>query len=286
MEPAATLSTLLRNAEPVLAAAGIDTARLDAEVLLASVVGTDRSGLYARLRDPADARSTRFHELVARRARREPLAYIVGHKEFYSLDFIVAPSVLIPRPETEHLVEVAVAHVAQRPHPRICDIGTGSGCIAVALACALPQARIVASDISLPALRVARQNAVRHEVGDRVRFVAASVLDAVRGGFDAIVSNPPYLSPADTRSPELDWEPESALTAGPSGLDMVAAIVAAAPALLAPGGLLAVEIGAGQDVDAMALARAAGLESVTVTPDLAGIPRVLIGYGVRRAAAL
>lgn len=279
MDPAPTLATLLRNAEPVLAAAGIDTARLDAEVLLASVVGTNRSGLYARLHDPVDGCAVRFRELVERRARREPLAYILGHKEFHSLDFIVDPAVLIPRPETEHLIDAVVAHLGDRP-ARICDVGTGSGCIAVTLARVLPRCRVVAADISRPALRVARQNARRNGVSDRVRFVAADLLRGFAGKFDVIVSNPPYLRSTDARSPELDWEPQAALQAGASGLDAVAPLIASARALMKPGALLAIEIGAGQDANAMALARAAGLQSVSMQSDLAGIPRVLIGYKI------
>jgi release factor glutamine methyltransferase len=149
--------------------------------------------------------------------------------------------------------------------------------VAVALARALPSATVIASDISLPALRVARRNAERHGVAGRMLFVGANLLDAFAGRFDAIVSNPPYLCPGDQRSPELDWEPQAALVAGPKGLDAIVGLIGAAPALLAPKGLLAIEIGAGQDAGAMACARAAGLESVTVVPDLAGIPRVLVG---------
>lgn len=283
MDAAPRLSALLRDGAARLAAAGIDTARLDAEVLLAAVLGTDRSGLYARLRDAATAAgAASFERSIIRRAGREPLAYILGHKEFYSLDFIVDPAVLIPRPETELLVETVLAHLGDRRNVRIGDVGTGSGCIAIALARALTGARLVASDTSRRALRVARQNAARHDVLDRIDFVAADLLDALNGTFDVIVSNPPYLRPGAARAPELDWEPPSALLAGARGLDAVGRLVSAAPPLLAPGGLLAVEIGAGQDADAMALARAAGLSAVAVTPDLAGIPRVLVGYPVRR----
>lgn len=276
-----TTSALLNAAERTLAAVGIDTARLDAEVLLAETISTNRAGLYARLRDPiSDAVRQRFEERVTRRAQREPLAYIVGRKEFYSLDFAVSPAVLIPRPETEHLIETTVGFLRDHPSPRICDVGTGSGCIAVALAHALPTARVVAVDISTPALRLARGNAERHDVGDRIHFVAGDLLRPLgnAGGFAAIVSNPPYLRPHDGRSPELDWEPQSALTAGDDGLSAIRALVATAPAMLEKGGMLAVEIGAGQSADAVALARAAGLESVSVNPDLAGIPRVLVGY--------
>lgn len=279
MDGAPTLSALLRRTERRLAAVGIDTARLDAEVLLSTAVGTDRSGLYARLRDAAAAAvAERLDELVARRERREPLAYIFGHKEFYSLDFVVGPAVLIPRPETEHLVETAVAYLADRPGVRIGDVGTGSGCVAVALAHALPAAMIVASDVSRPALRIAQENAKRHHVDRRICFVAGDLLNPFTGGFHAIVSNPPYLRPGEGRSPELAWEPQTALAAGTDGMEAIARLIAAAPALLADNGMLAIEIGADQGADAMALARAAGLESVSVQPDLAGLPRVLIGH--------
>jgi release factor glutamine methyltransferase len=273
------LSHLLRAAEQVLATAGITTARLDAEVLLAASLSINRAGLYARLHDlvPEDANDV-FQATIARRAQREPLAYILGRKEFYSLEFSVGPVVLIPRPETEHLVEIAVSYLTDQSSPQICDVGTGSGCVAVALAHALPRATIIATDISRPALRVARENAERHGVGDQVHCVAANLLDAFAAPFDAIVSNPPYLRPRDWRSPELDWEPQAALIAGNDGLDAIIPLIAMASTLLRDHGLLAVEIGADQHADAMAHARAAGFDAVTVQPDLAGLPRVLVAY--------
>src|SRR5262249_29587611 len=153
----------------------------------------------------------------------------------------------IPRPETEQLVDVAVAHVRTQPHPRLCDVGTGSGCVAVALAHSLPQARVVATDISRLALRIARQNAERHRVTERLDFVRGDLLDAFdRIRFDVIVSNPPYLRPDDSRSPEIAWEPHAAFAAGPDGLAAMARLIAVAPRLLADNGLLAIEIGARQ----------------------------------------
>lgn len=286
MGEAPTLSALLRDAERVLGDAGIDTARLDAEVLLGAAAQTNRAGLYARLRDPVhDDIAERFTDLVARRQQREPVAYILGSKEFFGLDFAVNPSVLIPRPETELLVEIAGEHLAQRDAAKICDVGTGSGCIAVALARALPAATIVASDVSQSALRVAHGNAQAHGVAGRISFVEGDLLEMLAGRFDAIVSNPPYLRQGEgTSVPELGWEPLRALEAGADGLSAIRRLVAAAPRLLADEGLLAIEIGATHSDDAMALARAAGLQRAAVKPDLAGLPRVLVGYRVDSAS--
>jgi release factor glutamine methyltransferase len=281
MDRAVTIGDVLRVAERILSSARIRTARLDAEVLLAASLAIDRTRLYACLRDPVNATlGQRFPQLISRRLQREPVAYIVGRKEFCSLEFAVEPGVLIPRPETEHLVEATVARLRQHPHPTICDVGTGSGCVAVAVAHALPAARVLATDISRVALRIARWNAERHEVAGRIRFVAADCLSlfAPAARFAAIVSNPPYLRPVDGHSPELKWEPREALAAGSDGLTVIRELLSGSPALLEDGGFVVVEIGYGQAADAVALARRAGLERVTVDNDLAGIPRVLIAH--------
>lgn len=281
-----TAAALLGAASARLAAAGSETARLDAEVLLAHALGTGRSGLYARLRDEIDgAAAVRFDALLARRARREPVAYLTGEQEFWSLPFAVTPDVLIPRPETELIVSTAAR---ARPRPErhaggadapfaILDLGTGSGCLAVALAREWPDARVTAVDLAPAALEVARRNADRHGVGARIAFLAGDLYAPLPAGasFDLIVSNPPYLALGDAASPEVAFEPRAALFAGADGLAVIRRLIAGAPARLRPGGMLLVEIGQGQADAVLALAAAAGLRA-RAEPDLAGIPRLLV----------
>lgn len=269
-------AALLGGAAPRLAAAGIDSARLDAELLLAHALGIDRTRLFARLREavPAGAAEA-FAALLERRLRREPLAYLTGEQEFWSLRFAVTPAVLIPRPETELLVELAQR---LQPAPRqVLDVGTGSGCIAVALARELPRAQLTAVDLSAEALAVARRNAAAHGVAPRIEFAAGDVYAGLppAAAFDLIVSNPPYLAPGDAASPEIDFEPRTALYAGDDGLDVVRRLLADAGARLRPGGHILIEIGQGQADAVLALAAGAGLRDATVAPDLAGIARVL-----------
>ena len=276
-----TAGRLLRNAERQLAAAGIDTARLDAEVLLAWALGASRATLYARLGDPvAPSAESRFAAAAERRARREPVAYITGTHEFWSLAFTVNSAVLIPRPETERLVEIVCGLAARsiRPPAAILDIGTGSGCIAVTLAHEIPGARLTAIDRSSDALAVARRNAMAHAVADRIDFAGGDLYAAVAAGqvFDVIVSNPPYLAPGDVVAPELAFEPSSALLAGADGLAVIRRLIAGGREHLRAPGWLVMELGAGQDAIVAGLARAAGFADVAIEPDLAGIPRVLV----------
>lgn len=275
----ATASELLRGAADRLAAAGIETARLDAEVLLALALQTDRSGMYGRLGDEvAPDVAQQFEALIDRRVTREPIAYITGEQEFWSLPFAVTPAVLIPRPETESLVD-AVRRAAQADGVQsICDVGTGSGCVAVAVARELPETVVLAVDVSAVALDIAATNAARLGVAQRVTFLQSDLFDALPAStkFDAIVSNPPYCRPNDPLPPELAFEPSEALTAGDDGLDVVRRLIAAAPARLRPAGWLIMELGQGQAEAVRGLAREAGLHSIEVEPDLAGIPRVLI----------
>jgi len=264
-----------------LAAAGCATARLDAEVLLAYACGATRSQMLARLRDPLPpATGARFEVAVARRAAREPVAHIVGRREFWSLDFEVDGNVLIPRPETELLVETAVALVRRRGlrEPRLADVGTGSGCIAVALAAELPEARLWAGDVSAAALTVSCRNAQRLGVAPRIRFAAGDLLEPLRPGapFDVICANPPYVCDEASLPPELAFEPAEALFAGADGLDVIRRLVAEAPGWLARGGALLIEIGQGQADAARALALAAGFAPVEIRDDYAAIPRLLV----------
>lgn len=297
LQPTDTVGALVESGTAALAAAGIPTARLDAEVLLTHACGIDRAALYTRWRSivPTDRRS-RFDSLVARRQKREPLQYIVGHQEFWSLDFAVTPDVLIPRPETELLVELALTKLAQKspvtsrsPVPlgegqdegslRLCELGTGSGCIAVALVRELPHAQVWALDISESALEVAQFNAQRHGVADRIRFLAGDGLSAADGlRFDAIVCNPPYVSSRELQraQPELAWEPRHALDGGPTGLTVIERIVAGAPAYLKERGWLLMEMGADQSPAVEQLAGAVGFSSVSIRADYAGLPRALV----------
>jgi release factor glutamine methyltransferase len=284
-QPTDTVGALVECGTATLAAAGVPTARLDAEVLLAHACGIDRAALHARWRSlvPADYRS-HFDALVVRRQRREPLQYIIGHQEFWSLDFVVTPDVLIPRPETELLVELAVAILSDAapgaPLPlRLCDLGTGSGCIAGALARERPHADIWALDTSEAALGVARFNARRHHLIDHIRFLASDGLSAARGlRFDAIVCNPPYVSSRELQraQAELAWEPRHALDGGPNGLSVIERMVAQAPGYLRETGWLLMEIGAGHGPAVERLARSAGFGSVSIRADYAGLPRALV----------
>lgn len=276
-----TAADLLRDAAAELAASGVSTPRLDAEVLLGAALGVSRAGLYARLPDvPPGEAAVRFAAAMRRRARREPVAYITGVREFWSLPFAVTPAVLIPRPETELLVEAVRATGARA----VCELGTGSGCIAVAVARELPAANVVATDCSVEALTVARRNAATFGVGPRVRFVAGDLFAALdpEARFDAVVSNPPYVPETAVLAPELGWEPAGALRGGSDGLAVIRRLVAEAPARLRKNGWLIVEFGDGQAETVRALAEAAGFESVRLQPDLAGVPRVLVARRGRR----
>jgi release factor glutamine methyltransferase len=259
----------------------VESARLDAEVLLAAACGTDRSTLYARAGEPVPpACHDRLRAMLVRRLAREPLPYIVGRKEFWSLDFVVTPAVLIPRPETELLVELSIETTNRRGSPaRLCDLGTGSGCIAVVLAREVPGAEVWAVDVSEAALAVAATNARQHGVAARIHFMASDLLGALaRPRFDLIVSNPPYVATADLAhsQPELRWEPHAALDGGQAGLETIRRVLAAAPAHLAEGGWLMMEFGADQAAAVTGLARAAGLRDLSVRRDCAGRPRVLV----------
>ena len=258
------------------------TARRDAEVLLMRVVGRDRAWIMTH----ADAGLTseqlaQFEDWVARRARQEPVQYILGETEFYGLTLRVTPAVLIPRAETEHLVEAVLGARATDTVVRICDVGTGSGAIAVALSHALPRAQVTAVDISAAALDVARENAERHGVAGRVRFVESDLLGAVRGErFEVVVSNPPYVAEGEVLEAQVrEYEPREALYAGATGLEVYRRLIPEAWEVLVPGGWLVMEIGHGQREVLAALLT--GWDGVEFAADLQGIPRVAIAQ--RRA---
>jgi len=277
---------LLTVAAASLTARGIESSRLDAEVLLAHCLGVSRNALIVEVaagRDrpvPPDA-ARRFQELIARRERREPVAYLTRHKEFWSLDLEVTPDVLIPRPETEHVVERVLALL---PPPggdpvRVIDVGTGSGAIAIAIAHERPDARVLALDRSAAALSVGGRNAIRYGMQGRVSFILADLLEPVRGPVAAVVSNPPYIkrSEADDIMPDVrDFEPEAALFDDEPGEGILARLVAGAARVLAPGGCLVVEIADARSAEALALLEDSGLwEETGVAPDLAGLKRIL-----------
>ena len=285
-----TVGRLLTWTTEWLTSRGSDSPRLDAEVLLASVRGCPRIALYTAFDVPVnDDERARFRSLVKRRGEGEPVAYLVGNKEFFSLSFAVSPAVLVPRPETEGLVvRVLDLHPSAEPtgpRLRIVDVGTGSGAIAVTLAATLAkrlqQAEFVATDISSAALSVARENAQRHGVADQIEFVECDLLDdpRVAGPWDVIVSNPPYIRedefdalPRDVRL----HEPRTALVAGPTGVEVIARLVAAAAQKLAPGGWLVMEVGPATASAAEAIVVAESeLVLEPTLKDMAGLPRIV-----------
>ena len=278
----------------LLCNAGIDNVRLDAEVLLRHVLEVEKAEFYLGFDMGLDETAEReFHKLLSRRAGREPVAYITGHKEFWSLDFVVTPAALIPRPETELLVELAFKLSTPRSgtSPRkILDLGTGSGAIAVSLAKELPQARIGAVDISAGAIEVARLNARRHGIEDRVEFFCGDLFEAVadeREGFDLIVANPPYIRCGDLAglAPEIrQWEPIMALNGGADGLLYYRRIVAEAGDYLKGGGSILIELGdAMGDAVARLFAAAGGFETAQVYRDYAGKERVIAAAKISAA---
>ena len=281
----ATLRVLLAEAQRALAAGPhAERARLDAEALLLQVLAAsdaakNRAWLLAHddFSLPPEAAGG-YRDLIRRRLAGEPIQYITGEAEFYGLPFHVTRDVLIPRPETEHLVEKSITLAARFSAPRILDIGAGSGAIAVALAVHLPSALISATDLSEPALATAQRNAQRNVVADRIRFLAGDLLAPVAGEeFEIVVSNPPYVSAADRSSLAVevrDFEPHTALFAGDDGLAVYRRLIPQAFAALIPGGFLVLEIGHGQQEEIRALLAASGFRAIEFTADLQGIPRV------------
>lgn len=261
-----------------LAEKGVENARREAEWLLCEATGMDRVGLYLAFDKPLlDTELATYRALVARRGKREPLQHILGSQEFDGLDFFVTKDVLIPRHDTETLIEAAVLRAPQAD--TILDIGTGSGCIAIALVRRLPLATVTAVDLSPDALTVARRNAERHEAA--IHFQLGSFFEPVAGlKFDLVVSNPPYITSADLKElqPEVrDFEPCLALDGGLDGLDAYRTLVAAAPQHLNAGGWLLFEVGIGQADDVRKLLADAGFDAIVTIPDSADIQRVVGG---------
>jgi release factor glutamine methyltransferase len=257
-----------------------DSPRLDAELLLAHVLGLSRGQLHARDRDALPPeKATEYRRLLERRQSGEPVSYLTGRREFWTLNLHVDPRVLVPRPETERLVELALACLHERPHPRILDLGTGSGAIGLALASERPDAEVTLTDASANALSVAAHNASRLGL-PRVRLLEGPWFEPIgESRFDAIVSNPPYLAEDDPHgsSRELSFEPPEALTSGRTGLEALATIAAGAAAHLTPGGWLLLEHGHTQGAAVRDLLRQGGLERTETHRDLAGLERATIG---------
>ncbi len=281
-----TIAEAIHSAATRLSARGVPNARLDAELLLRHVIGKDRAWIITHGNDALDGEQLApFEQAVDRRTKREPLQYIIVKQEFRGLEFIVTPDVLIPRPETELVVESALRTAGGGKRLTLIDLCTGSGCIAVSLAKELPGAHIFATDKSENALAVARENARRHEVSERIRFLEGDLFEPLReldlrGGVDIIVTNPPYVRFDDFNSlqPEVrDFEPKDALIAGPEGTELAEKIIKNAPEYLRKNGRLIMEMGMGQ---AEALGRMVKQTGAYGEPeilkDLAGLERVIV----------
>lgn len=294
---------VLKEGIACLESASVPSSPLAAELLLIHLLGRDRTWLYTHPEAPLDSTTLdKYFALVARRAAGEPTQYIIGKQEFWGLEFEVTPAVLIPRPETEHIIEVAVERMGaarRNDELRIADVGTGSGCVAVALAKEFPRSQITATDISPAAIEVAKRNAIRHNAQEQIKFIEANILEPKSSFpesshsppatslhshrlFDLIASNPPYIANSEAAMLQREvreHEPQIALFAGPTGLEIYARLIEQAESQLGPKGLLILELGydAAEYVRKMIDARGAWRD-VAITNDLAGIPRVLASF--------
>ena len=273
-----TIRDLLHDAAERLREAGVEGGRLDARILLAHAMRISREQLIAADRQPSAEEATTFQATIDRRAAREPLAYITGHKEFWSLDFKVGPGVLVPRPDTETLIEAALALFPDRTAPlTIADLGTGSGALLIAALKEFPNARGFGFERSPDALSFARSNLEAHGLGARGEILAADWNTAAKAEFDLILSNPPYIPSGeiDTLDPEVRLhEPRAALDGGADGLDSYRSLAGIVPRLLRPGACALLELGQGQFASVEPLFQ--DLQTHPPVPDLAGIPRVLV----------
>lgn len=275
-----TVRRLLEWTEQFLRDKKIDNPRLEAQLLLAHALGCNKIDLYVRHEEsPTEAQRTGFRENIKKRADGMPVAYLVGYREFFSLAFAVSPAVLIPRPDTEVLVVETAQRLKPLATPRVLDVGTGSGCIAIALAKQHKGAIVTATDISPEALAVAQQNAIKHGVAERITFLEGDLLEPVQGQtFDCVVSNPPYISHAEmqTLEPSVQrYEPTLALAGGPDGLACYRKLLSQLPSVLAAPGMVFLEVGHQQAESVRDLCRAAQLELGPTFKDLGGHVRVV-----------
>lgn len=273
------IETALNAAREVLARSGIADPRREAASLLAFAIKRSPTFLIAHPEYELTAtENSLVNEVVKRRSNREPFQYILGHQEFYGLNFEVSPDVLIPRPETEILVENAIETLLGLNDPHFCEIGVGSGCISVSILHNVKNATAVGIDISGTALAIAKHNAAKHQVADRIKFIEGDIFGGFADKFDVIVSNPPYIPDGDVPAlqPEVvNFEPQRALAGGSDGLDIVRRIIIDSPELLSPRGVLLIEIGFGQS-DAVAMLLDLSIwDSPVFLPDLQGVPRIL-----------
>jgi release factor glutamine methyltransferase len=275
------LKQALASAIDRLELADVGSPRMNAEVLLMFVLGANRAYLYAHPeQELTPEEETRYHEVLAQRSTGMPSQYITGHQEFWGLDLVVSPAVLIPRPETEHLLETVLELARGVTRPKLVDVGTGSGCIALALAHELKDAEVFAVDISADALEIARANAVRLQLDGRVRLMQSNVLEALAAfhDFDFVISNPPYVGfgEADKVQKSVrDFEPQVAVFAGEQGLNVIEPLVGQGYTSLKPGGWLAMEIGYSMRDAVVNLLSPTMWDAIRVVPDLQGIPRVI-----------
>jgi release factor glutamine methyltransferase len=260
-----------------LATAQVPSPRLNAELLLMFTLSCDRAHLHAHPERELTTEETQlYQQALARRSRGIPAQYITQHQEFWGMDFLVGPAVLIPRPETEHLIETVLPLARASSKPRMADVGTGSGCIAVALASELPSAEIHATDISAEALEIGRANAARHQLEKRIHFHQTDLLEGLASAeFDFVVSNPPYVGDREQDEVQLEvrkFEPRNAVFAGPTGLEVIERLIPQARAVLKPGGWLVIEI---SGTIVTEVERLLGeWDEVEIIPDLQGLPRV------------
>ena len=274
-----TIGGILQWTKQYFSGKGVDNPRLDAEVLLSHILQQDRLYLYVHFDQPLSPDElSRYREYVRRRAARIPVAYITGEKEFFGLPFAVSPAVLVPRPETELLVEAAIKRLRERQAPRVLDLGTGSAAIVVSVLSQLAESSAVAVDISAEALAVAKANAKRHNVDNRLEFRQGNLWQPVTGVYDAVLSNPPYIPAADIAalSPEVRREPVLALDGGQDGLDFYRRLLQEGATYLVPDGFMAVEIGINQADAIRQLADQSAFIIDEIVSDYAGIERVVI----------
>ncbi len=275
------LLEVLRATERYLADRGVENPRLNAEHLLAHALGLKRMELYLQFDRPlSEAERTPLRDMVKRRGTREPLQHILGTAGFHGRTFTCDQRALVPRPETEQLVELALEFAKQFNKPTLLDIGTGSGVIVLTVALELPSATLHATDASPDALALAAANADRHDLTDRITFHQADLLPPGETKFDLILANLPYISTDEiaTLSPEVRHDPASALDGGADGLDLIRRLIESAPAHLTPGGALLLEIGAGQADAVNALLAARKFRDISLRPDYSNIPRFAVGF--------